>query len=222
MRLVKSLAIVSIILLHTGCASVHVQANSNERGRDIDSVFGGITVDRGASVRDVSSVNGGIELKSDSSAREVDVVNGGIDIGDNVQLRNVETVNGGIDAGEKLKVEKTIETVNGDIEIGRGGFVGFDVRSVNGDIELTKVSVERNIKTNNGDIRLVEGTLVKGDLIVEKSNGFSSWGLSADMPVIEVDEFSEVQGTIHLYKPVELKIDENAKVGDIKRYYKMK
>jgi len=205
----------------SGCA-VHVSAHGKNKNQDLDSVFGGVTIGKGAQVRDVSSVNGGVELGANSSARDVDTVNGGIDISSDVSIRSAETVNGGIDAEKNLKVEKSIETVNGGIEIGEGSLVGYDVQTVNGDIDLNKVTVTRNIKTNNGDISLLNGTRVNGDIIIEASNGwFSGWG-DSDENTILIDDSSEVVGNIHLYKPVQLEISDKAKVGDIKHHYERK
>ncbi|TQV81580.1 hypothetical protein [Aliikangiella coralliicola] len=217
---VFGLAIASIV---SGCG-VHVRANDNYRYKDLDSVFGGVTVGSGAQVRNVSSVNGGVDLLAGSKARSVDTVNGSIDIGNNVSVLEAETVNGGIEAGKSLSVEKSLSTVNGGILIGENSEIGKDIVTVNGDIELTRVLVARHVRTNNGDIRLVDGSIVKGDIIVEKSNGgwFSGLSITGDMPVVEIDSASQVEGTIHLYKRVKLVIDEKAIVGEIKRHYSRK
>lgn len=217
---VRLIPILGIFIL-SGCGSIHVSANSKNSYRDYDSVFGGVTVDRGAEVRDVSSVNGGIEIKSNAKARAVDTVNGGIDIGNNVTLASAETVNGGIEIGQSFVSSGSVETVNGDVEIAEGGQVGKNIETVNGDILLTQVSVDKNIKTVNGDISLKQHSIVKGDLIIEKPSGWFSNNLS-DPPEIEIDAESKVLGTIHLYRKVTLKIDEKAEVGNIKYYYTRK
>lgn len=210
------------ILFLSGCSSIHVSANSKKSYQDYDSVFGGVTIDRGAQVRDVSSVNGGIEIKSNAKARSIDTVNGGIDIGDNVTVSSAETVNGGIEIGKSFVSSGSIETVNGDVEIASGSQVGKNIETVNGDILLTEVSVDNHVKTVNGDIRLKEHSIVRGDLVVEKSNGwFSGWSVD-DYPEIEIDADSKVLGTIHLYRQVTLKIDDKAEVGEIKYYYPRK
>jgi DUF4097 and DUF4098 domain-containing protein YvlB len=215
---------ITLLLVSSGCA-VHVNAQTDTPNKDIESVLGGISVDKGAHVRDVSSVNGGIDLNSDSTARDVDAVNGGIELGNNVTVKSIETVNGGIDSGSNLKVKQDILTVNGGIDIGKGSQIGGDIRTVNGGITLNQVSVGRNVKTNNGDIKLLSGTIVAGDLIIEKSDGwFSGWFSSDDEPdsEIKIDDTSEVKGTIHLYKKVTLKISEKAKIGSIKKHYRQK
>ena len=104
-KLFLSAIIATASLSISGCA-VHVSAHGKHKYEDLDSVFGGVSVGKGALVRDVSSVNGGVELASNSSARDVDTVNGGIDISDDVKIRSAETVNGGIDGGRNLSVEK--------------------------------------------------------------------------------------------------------------------
>ncbi|WP_196140439.1 hypothetical protein [Aliikangiella sp. G2MR2-5] len=213
-------AVLSSTLLVTSCA-VHVSANSQNGYQDLDTVLGGVTVEHNAKVRDISSVNGGVSLGSKAIARNVDVVNGGVDIADDVSLRNLETVNGGISAGKGLQVEYSIETVNGGIDLREGSKVGKNVITVNGDINLNRVVVLQNVKTINGDIRLLEGSVVNGDIIVERSEGwFSGW--NEDELIIKIDESSSVTGKIHLYKPVKLEIAETAKVGEIMYHYARK
>ena len=210
------------ILIMSGCA-VYVNAQTDSPNKDIESVLGGISVDKGAHVRDVSSVNGGIELNSGSTVRNVDAVNGGIDVGDNVNVRSIATVNGSISTGHNLTVERSIETVNGGIDIGTGSQVAGDVRTVNGSISLMQVNVGQNVKTSNGDISLLKGTIINGDLIIDKSDGwFSGWFSSDNDTEIVIDDTSGVKGTIHLHKKVTLKISEKAKVGDIKKHYRQK
>jgi hypothetical protein len=217
-QLVKVAIVVAMI---GGCSTVKVSAGGDGHRRDFNAVFGGVTIERGAEVRDISSVNGGVEIESKVIARDVEVVNGGVEIGDNVNLRRVSTVNGGIEAGESLVVDKTVETVNGDIHLGQGGNIGIDIISVNGDITLKGASIGNNVKTSNGDISLSNKTIVKGDIIIEKSRNFSFFGFSDNTPVINIDATSEVHGTIHLYKPVKLEIAETAKVGEVKRHYSL-
>lgn len=220
-KLFLSAIIATASLSISGCA-VHVSAHGKHKYEDLDSVFGGVTVGKGALVRDVSSVNGGVELASNSSARDVDTVNGGIDISDDVKIRSAETVNGGIDGGRNLSVEKSVVTVNGGIELGEGSTVGTDVKTVNGDIDLSNVTVSRHIKTNNGDITLLNGTNIQGDIIIEASNGwFSGWG-DSEKVVIKIDDSSSVLGNIHLYKPVKLEISDKAKVGEVQYHYDRK
>ena len=117
---------------------------------------------------------------------------------------------------------RDLDSVLGGLEVEKNGIVR-DVMTVNGDIVLTKVTVERNVTTNNGDILFTQGTLVKGDLIIKKSGDwFSGLSSSNDISVVEIDATSSVVGTIHLYKEVKLKIDENAKVGNIEYHYPRK
>jgi len=222
MNLKQTFLATTVLLIITGCSTVHVRANSTGENRDHSSVFGGVTIDPGAVVRDVSSVNGGIELKHQSSARVVDVVNGGVDIGDNVKVKRVETVNGGIDAGEKLTVEETLETVNGQINVGTGSHIGQHIVTVNGDVNLNGVTVERDLKTHNGDVSLKNGTLIKGNLVIEKSGSWAIWGINDEKLLIEIDSDSKIEGDILLYKPVNLAIDDEAQIGEIKHLYKRK
>jgi len=218
-NLMRTLLMGSAILVASSCA-IHVGAH-NSSGGDIDSVFGGINIDSGAKVGDLSSVNGGISINSHAVALDVETVNGGIDLADSVTITSAETVNGGIEAGSDLSVSKGLETVNGGISIGKGSRVGGDIETVNGDIELTNVIVEQNLNTVNGDISLTDSTVIKGDLIIDKSG---SWffSVSSDKVTITIDKSSSVQGTIHLYKKVNLEIAEGAEIGQIESHFSRK
>ncbi len=213
-------ALFLIIAVSSGCA-VKVRAGDNLSQRDYDSVFGGIDIDKGAKVGNLSSVNGGIDIGSNAVVKSATTVNGGIEIGSQVQINSAETVNGGIEAGQGLLVSKNLETVNGGVVLQKGSSIGGSIVTVNGDIDLSGVSVKVNIETVNGDITLEDKTVINGDLIYQKSGGyFSGWG--SEKPVLVIDSSSEVSGTIHLYRPVELKISEQAKVSDIKYHYPRK
>lgn len=212
----KLVLVLSYLVIVSGCAmSVGAHGTSYQ---DLDSVFGGIDVGEHAKVGDISSVNGGVDIGSGTTANEVETVNGSIEMGDDVIITSAETVNGGIDAGKSLTVKKGIETVNGGIHIGKMGVVGGSVITVNGDIELVQVTVEKNIETVNGDILLSDKTMIKGDLVIEKSGGWFST-FSGEIPVVEIDATSTVIGTIHLHRRVELKIAKGAEIGEIKRYF---
>jgi len=214
--LAKSILLLASISLMSACA-IKVGARGSSHG-NLDSVFGGIDVGKNAQVGNVSSVNGGIDIDSGATVKKVDTVNGSIELGNNVSIVSAETVNGGIDAGVALKVKDSLETVNGGIQVAGESKVGGSIITVNGDIELKDVQVEKNIETVNGDIELTEGTIIVGNIIVEKSNGwFSSFG--GDMPIIKIDASSQVIGEIHLYQQVELKISNGAKVGEIKHHF---
>jgi len=215
-NLVKTFLLVASLLVATSCA-IHVGAHSSSSG-DFDSVFGGIDIESGANVGDLSSVNGGISVDSNATALNVETVNGGIDLGNNVTIVSAETVNGGIDAGKNLSVSKALETVNGGIHIAKGGQVGGDVETVNGDIDLIGVVIEQDLKTINGDITLTDSSVIKGDLIIEKSGGWFS-SMTHDKITISIDKSSSVLGTIHLYKEVNLKIAEGAKIGQIETHF---
>jgi len=215
-NLVKTLLMVGSLIVASSCA-IQVGAHDSN-GKDVDSVFGGIEIDSGSTVRDVSSVNGGIDIESGATARNVETVNGGIVLGNNVTIVSAETVNGGINAGNDLSVTKGLETVNGGIYVAQGGNVGGNIETINGDIELIQVIVEKNLKTINGDITLAESSVVKGDLVIEKSGGWFS-SVTGDKITISIDKSSAVLGTIHLYKEVNLKISEGAEIGQIETHY---
>ncbi len=219
-NIIKLATITLLFTLSSGCA-VHVRAGDHSNPKSYDSIFGGIDIDGGAEVGNLSSVNGGIDIGSNATAKSVETVNGGIEIGRNVKLVQAETVNGGIEAGKGLIVSRGLETVNGSVDLDSDSNIEGSINTVNGDISLAGVKVGQNLETVNGDIKLIKNTAIEGDITYRKSGGFFS-GWSDERPVLIIDESSSVLGTIHLYRPVELKIDEGAKVGKIKTHYSRK
>ncbi len=176
----------------------------------------------GEQLGDISSVNGGIDLASGASAQEVGTVNGGIDLDDNVTIKHPETVNGGIRVGENVSVHGYLTTVNGGIRTGAGTVIEARVRTVNGKIQLRNTTVSENVETSNGDISLRNASIVEGDLLVAKSrrNWWGRiWNSKRRRPEITIDATSSVRGDIHLYREVDLRIDDAAVVGEIIRHY---
>jgi cytoskeletal protein CcmA (bactofilin family) len=132
-----------------------------------------------------------------------------------VQAKDLSTVNGSVNVGESSTVSGEIEAVNGAIRVEQGTTVGGDVGNVNGKIELTGAEVGGDVSTVNGDVRLDGGSVVKGDLIVEKPSGWS-WGKSKSRkPTVVIGPGSVVVGNIVLEREVELYISESAKVGGV-------
>ncbi len=187
-------------------------------GHNINKVFGSVDVDEGLSVGNVESVNGGITLQDNSSARQVSVVNGSVRVHDDVSVYSVETVNGNIRAGVNFKVEGDITTVNGGIELRKGTLVSDDVTTVNGTIRLQSTSVGNDVSTVNGDI-ILRNSNVSGDVVFEENRGFFNGQRDGDNPRLIVDANSTISGVIHLYRKVDLEIDEAANVGEIIEHF---
>lgn len=102
---------------------------------------------------------------------------------------------------------RDIDRVFGSIDIDDGQQVG-NVDSVNGSIE-----------TVNGNV-VLEPSTVEGDIVFEDNDGGGwGWFRNKDKPRLTINDRSEVQGTIILYRPVELRIDDGAIIGDIERHY---
>lgn len=199
-------------------STAHVEANEVQ---DISKVNSAIRIDANEHVGDVSSVNGSIRIKEGAKASDVDTVNGGIDIEDGAQIRTAGTVNGGISVGESVTVKGSLETVNGGINVGEGSEVTDTVSTVNGTIRLRNVHVGEDVKTANGDIEIKDGSVIDGDVIIKANSSWLSRVLSMNSKTSDlvIDETSQVKGDIHLYKEVNLRIEDGAKVGEIIEHY---
>jgi DUF4097 and DUF4098 domain-containing protein YvlB len=195
--------------------SVKIEAGGESSGAT--SVNGSITVGENAVVTGgVKTVNGSIRVDSGATIKDASTVNGGVKVADNVRSNDLSTVNGSIKVGESATVNGDIEAVNGRINVEKGATVSRSVSNVNGQIELSGAEIGTNVSTVTGDVKVVDGTVVKGDLIVEKPSNWG-WGESKNRkPRVEIGPGSTIEGVIVLEREVELYISETANVGGVR------
>ena len=195
--------------------SVKIEAGAEANGAS--SVNGSISVGENAVVSsDVSTVNGAIRVDDGARIEGASTVNGGVRLAARVRAEDVSTVNGSVTVGESATVDGEIEAVNGKIRVEKGTTVARDVRNVNGQIALSGTEVGGDVATVTGDVDIVDGTVVKGDLVVEKPH---SWGWGKEKrrkPRILVGPGSTIVGFIDLEREVDLYISDTAKVGGVK------
>ena len=136
-------------------------------------------------------------------------------LAEKVKCEGLTTVNGSINVGEKGEITGEVAAVNGRISLSNGTRVGDDVGNVNGQIGLSGTEVGGDLSTVNGDIELMDGSVVKGDLVVEKPSNWS-WGKeNKRKPRVVIGPGSRVEGEIRVERKVELFISESAEVGDV-------
>ena len=194
--------------------SIKIDAGSESDGAT--TVNGSISVGEGSVVTGtLQTVNGKIRVDDNSTIEDASTVNGRLSISDDVKSHNLETVNGSVSVGENSTVAGDVETVNGGIRLERGSEVAKGVSNINGDIVLVASEVGGNVSTVKGDVDLSDGSIVKGDLIVEKPGKWSFGNSNNRMPEIVIGPGSEVRGTIRLEREVKLYISESAKVGGV-------
>jgi hypothetical protein len=194
--------------------SIKIEAGGESDGAT--SVNGSITIGEDAVVSgDVQTVNGSIRVDSGARIEDASTVNGGVRVADGVQTDDLSTVNGSIKVAESVTVDGEIEAVNGRISVENGSSVVDDVGNVNGKITLTGAEIGGDVSTVTGDIDVVGGSVVNGNLIVEKPN---SWGFGRKKtrkPRIVIGPGSIVKGNIELEHKVDLFISETAEVGGV-------
>jgi len=183
------------------------------QAKSIEKVNGAIQTDAGVEYGSLETVNGAISVARGARAQGVETVNGGIQIGDQAQLASVETVNGGINAGREVVVFGDVETVNGGVSFDANSNIAGSVETVNGGIHLTATDIGNSIETVNGDISLLQGTRLKGDLIVRKPSG--SWFSKSREPRIVIGADSVVEGELIFEREVELRVAASAKIGKV-------
>jgi len=194
--------------------SIKIEASGESSGAT--SVNGSITIGEDAVVTGgVETVNGSIRVASGASIENASTVNGGVKIASNVQSEDLSTVNGAVRVGESATVDGVIETVNGSVSVKKGSKIASSISNVNGQIELSGAEVGGDVSTVTGDVEIVDGTVVKGDLIVEKPSNWG-WGNSEKRkPRIVIGPGSAVEGVIDLEREVELYVSATANVGGV-------
>ena len=209
-----ALSIAAPVHAHSVNKSVKIGAGNTSDGES--SVNGSITVGSGAVVTgNLSTVNGRIRVDSDARVEDVSTVNGSLRIDSGSSTESLSTVNGAINVAENVTVAGEIEAVNGEIDLDEGSSVARDVSNVNGEIELRSSTVEGDISTVSGDIELSGSAVVKGDIIVEKPNGWGWNSRKSRVPEIVIGPGSKVHGNIHVEREVKLFISETAEVGGV-------
>ena len=159
------------------------------------SVNKSIHIEDGKEVhRALSSVNGSIKIGSDCEVHgNAKTVNGSIRVGDGSKVEDLSTVNGRVEIGDNVSVDGSMSTVNGRIRAGKKSEIRKHVKTVNGSITLLGTIVGRDVTTHNGDITLMDKAVVSGDIVVHKSNNFSS---KTRRMVIKLSGGSVVEGDI--------------------------
>lgn len=163
---------------------------------------------------DHSTVNKSINLDDNTTAGDLDSVNGSIRVGANSFVESVESVNGSIKLGNDVTVDGGIDTVNGSITLQPGCEVAGKVETVNGAIKLDNTRVAGDIETINGHLQVLNGSEVTGNVVVRKPGG---WNFSKrNKPVrVEIGQDVVVHGDLIFEHPVELRMHDSARVGEI-------
>jgi DUF4097 and DUF4098 domain-containing protein YvlB len=184
-------------------------------GRDLSSVNGQISAAAGETYGSLSTVNGSVHVSSGVTADRAKTVNGEIEVESNAKLGELSTVNGSVDIGEDVAIERNASTVNGGIDLGKRSRVGGNVTTVNGGIEIEGGEVGGEVVTTKGDIKLTDGARVHGGIHVKKNNG-SDWGFGKnEPPKVRICSTCIVDGDLQFDRPVELRVDEGAKIGKV-------
>lgn len=153
---------------------------------------------------DLSTVNGGIRIGDDVTIRgDCHSINGGIHVGRNSRVERLGSVNGGIEIEDGTWIRESVGSVNGRVTMGKDTRAGW-VSAVNGPIRLSGAEIEKNISTVNGGIALLQGSVVRGDIVVERP-GRGWFGQDDDRkerPLkIEIADGSVVEGNILVEDP---------------------
>jgi DUF4097 and DUF4098 domain-containing protein YvlB len=184
--------------------------------RSVTAVNDSVEASAGQTYDKVKTVNGSVRVRSGATVETAHTVNGEVEIDSDAQVGDVHTVNGELEIGAGASVARDATTVNGGIKMARSTRVGGTVSTVSGEIELNGAEVGGTVSTVNGDIDLTDGARVRGDILVKKPNGDWGWNKGHQDPVkVHICATCVVEGDLRFERPVELRVDNGAKIGKV-------
>lgn len=198
--------------LLSACIIVDVQSSEYVSDGDYSSINDDLHVPAGQKADDLSSVNGDIRVGEGATADDIESVNGDIRLDEGSTVENIENVNGDIHIAKNARVTESIESVNGSIELHNASVAG-NVEMVNGELELTASTITRDVEVVNADITLDGKSQVMGDVTVHKTKH------GQHTPTITLAAGARIHGSLILERKVNLRIDPDASVGEIKHQY---
>lgn len=183
-------------------------------GRSLSKVNGSIRAESGQTYDSLSTVNGDVRVSSGATADVAKTVNGDVTLENDARIGRVSTVNGSLRIGEGASVGHEASTVNGNVKMDRKSRVDGDVSTVSGEIELRGAEVAGTLSSVNGDIELIDGAHVRGGIIIRKNR--SNWGWNEDDPPrITICSTCVVDGELRFERPVELRVEEGGRIGQV-------
>jgi DUF4097 and DUF4098 domain-containing protein YvlB len=192
------LLLTSIVIF--GLSGCVIGDRIGQQGSDIHTSAGNIDVNDNNDAGVLTAYNGNISIGHHAIVKSVEVENGNITIDDFSRATSLETTNGSIVTGENVLISGNVQTMNGQIKIETGTEIG------------------KNIVTTTGDIFLAQGTVVDGDIVFEKP-GYLLSHFETHVPTLKIGKEVIIKGKIHLYRPIELKLDQSIDSQKIVRHY---
>jgi DUF4097 and DUF4098 domain-containing protein YvlB len=211
MKLSVSIAAFLVVLVVWNGGSASLAGD----GHNLSAVNGSVRAESGTTYDTLSTVNGDVRMERGATADNAKTVNGEVRLESEARVGSASTVNGTLEVAEGGSIVRDASTVNGGIRLARSVHVGGDVTTVSGEIELNGADVGGRLTTNNGNIDLTDGAKVRGGIHVKKSNDWG-WSWSKQDPVkVHVCGTCAVDGELRFDRPVELRVDDGARIGKV-------
>ncbi|NQV15433.1 DUF4097 family beta strand repeat protein [bacterium] len=175
---------------------IHITKGDESR-KNVTSVSGDVVIGGGAKLKaSVSTVSGDVEIGAKSEVKQVNVVSGDISVGKGAETGNLESVSGDIRLYARSDVRGSIETVSGDVICNSGCKISNNLTTVSGDIELDDSILRGDLKTVSGDIALFNGSIIEGDIIIDRKSKFFTQDLGKLKVIVDMN--SVVKGSIRV------------------------
>jgi len=223
----EGLVLAAALALITGLQLAGEPAQAAGEAEDIHRINGSIEyTGEDPAGADLHSVNGGIRIGGGTRAGQASTVNGPIRVSEGAEARGARSVNGSITVGVAARVSGDVQSVNGGITLENGSRVEGAVSTVNGLIRIDGAQVDNTVRTVNGNVLVRADSLIRGDIRFSEARSENGWlprlfgiGNGTQRSRLDIGANATVEGDIHLYREVELHVDENAIIGDIILHY---
>lgn len=158
MKSVRILFIAAVVLLPAAGCHLSIE-------RDV-------YVDSGRRVNhSINVIDGNITIGSNCDVRaNCRVVDGDIEVGHDSEVRTLQLVDGQIRVESDVLVDGDLQLVDGEVVCSRGVEVKGDIHTVDGTIEVDRTLVQHDVTTYAADISLLNGSRVKGDIVIKRSD----------------------------------------------------
>lgn len=206
--------------LSTRNGAVAIGASARVDG-GIETRNGRIDVGEGATIRrHVVTRNGPIEVAPGVRIEGyIDTRNGRVELGDDVHVAGfIESRNGRVRLGEDGRIGGDVRTRNGGVGLAPRARIEGSVESRNGTVRLDGARVARDVEVRGGDVEILDGSEIRGDLIVlmpEERDRWLSWlpfGEAAREPVVRIHSGARIGGRLIVDERARLEIEGGADV----------
>ncbi|MBD1581832.1 hypothetical protein [Pseudoalteromonas sp. S16_S37] len=161
---------------------------------------------------------GNITALDSQHVGKLEVTNGNATLGRNTVYKSVAVTNGNIKIGE-FSQGGPLQVGNGEIVIHGNAEISGDVAITNGAITIfEQAKIHGSVEISSGDIIVKSGAQIQGNIVFKKP-GVISAQFENHTPTLVIGQDVKLAGSIHLYRPINLQLDDSINIDLINIHY---